>query len=76
MGGAVEYIKLVVDFLDVSRKIFRVCDRLQNYELIACEAEYELVIFGDTNGDGDINSSDVTDIRMMNAGREDLSGDT
>ena len=32
------------------------------------DAEYELVIFGDTNGDGDINSSDVTNIRMMNAG--------
>ena len=30
--------------------------------------EYQIVIFGDTNGDGLINSTDVTNIRMMNAG--------
>ena len=30
--------------------------------------EYQIVIFGDTNGDGLTNSTDVTNIRMMNAG--------
>ena len=34
---------------------------------------YEIVIFGDVNGDGMINSSDVTKIRMMNAGLEETS---
>ncbi len=30
--------------------------------------EYQIVIFGDTNGDGLANSTDVTNIRLMNAG--------
>ena len=34
---------------------------------------YEIVIFGDVNGDGMINSSDVTKIRMMNAELETTS---
>ena len=33
---------------------------------------YEVVIFGDVNGDGEINSTDVTTIRMMNAGLIDV----
>ena len=34
---------------------------------------YEVVIFGDINGDGLINSSDVTNIRLMNAGLLEIS---
>ncbi len=44
-----------------------------NGELVA---EYTLVIFGDVNGDGHVNSSDVTELRNMNAGLIEYAADS
>ena len=40
------------------------------------DATYEIVIFGDVNGDGNVNSSDVTELRNMNAGLVEYAPDS
>ena len=40
------------------------------------DATYQIVIFGDVNGDGNVNSSDVTELRNVNGGLTTLSKDS